>query len=190
MLELIKLTTFFFVLFDPLASLTVFYLATKRMSVYERNKIAFFAVAAAAILSFGTLILGENLLTIFNTDIDNFRIAGGIILILLGIRVVLGYPLTNDLSKGRGQAIASIIATPLLTGPAVMSALIVVRHDYGLSIVALAVSIVLVITWLVFHNAHFAYEKIGGKITQVLSTFLGLVTVAWGVNFLRVALGF
>ncbi len=192
MYELLQLIVFFFVLFDPLASIAVFFVATKGMNITERRKTALYAVLVAGLLSFGTLFFGESLLTLFNTNMDDFRVAGGIILIILGIRMALGYPLlelgrTNR--QNSGYAIAALIATPLLTGPAVMTSTIILRYDYGIFLTGISILIVLFITALLFYNSQKIYSYFG-KITSVITTFLGLVIISWGVNFLRTALGF
>jgi len=192
MFELLQLIVLFFVLFDPPASLAVFFVATEGMSAIERKKTALYAVLVAGLLSFGTLFFGEWLLKLFNTNINDFRIAGGIVLIILGIRMALGYPLfefSRTKKQNSSYAIASLIATPLLTGPAVMTSTIIIRHDYGIFLTGLAISTVLLVTALIFYNSQKIYNLFG-RITSVISTFLGLVIIAWGVNFLRTAFGF
>lgn len=192
MFELIQLVVLFFVLFDPIASLAVFFVATKGMSLKERKKTALYAVFVAGLLSFGTLFFGEGLLALFNTNIGDFRIAGGIILIILGIHMALGYSVAahkTERQQNSSYAVAALIATPLLTGPAVMTSAIVLKHDYGIFLTGLAIFIVLAATALLFYNSERVY-RLFWRITPVISTFLGLVIISWGVNFLRTALGF
>lgn len=187
---LIQLIIFFFVLFDPLASLGVFFAGTQKMTNPERKKTAVYAIVAAGALCFGTLLLGTELLTLFNTNIDDFRVAGGIILMILGGKMALGYPI-HELKKGAtsSHAIASLIATPLLTGPAVMTSTILLKNDYGVPLTGAAIVIVLLITLLIFLNTTKIYKRFG-RAASLLTTFLGLIIIAWGVNFLRTALGF
>lgn len=186
---LAQLIVLFIVIIDPLASLVVFFTASARMSKKERRKIATLAIFVATMLSFLVLIFGESLLKLFSTSLDEFRIAGGIILMILGIKMTLGIPLTSpELKANTGRAIAAVIGTPLLTGPATITAIIVSVHDYGRSVTGLAVAIVLVLTAIIFYSAERVHKFTGVTTIQVMSTILGLVTVAWGVRFIATGL--
>ncbi len=183
MQTLLQLVILFFVIFDPLASLIVFIAASSGMSLKERRLTATLAVLVAATLSLLVLLLGQNLLSLFSTTIDEFRIAGGIILGILGVKMALGLPLTHleDAKNNSGRAIASVIGTPLLTGPAAITAIIIAVNDYGRIRTGAAIAIVLGITALIFCYSHFV-NKLGKTTIQVMSTTLGLVTLAWGVK--------
>ncbi|HLC95942.1 MAG TPA: MarC family protein [Candidatus Nanoarchaeia archaeon] len=193
MLALVQLTILFFVLFDPPLSLVVFVAGTEHMVWAEKRKAAILAVLIAGLVSFSALIWGQQLLGLFNTNINNFKVAGGIILTILGIKMALGYPiLPIDGSKKErsAQAIAALIGTPLLTGPAVITSSIVLRYEYGFVLTATAILIVLAATALMFLQADRVHAFLGKGVTRVISTFLGLITISWGIGFLRDALAF
>lgn len=189
--HLLQLIILFIVIFDPLASFAVFYIATSNLSGKERNKIAILALIVAGLLSYAVLIFGKGLLDLFNTSIQDFRVASGIILGILGIKMTLGHSLTNldQLKDNSAYAIAAIIGTPLLTGPAAITSIIVNVSDYGIVVTGLAITIVLLFIGLLFFQSSRINRLIGTMVIQVLSTFLGLITVAWGVKFVRDGLG-
>ena len=186
----LPLLVLFIVIFDPLASLAVFFVGTTGMSEKQRHRIATLAIIVAASISYLFLIFGQALLTLFNTTINEFKIAGGIILLILGIRMALGQPLANLSEKegNRGRAIAAIIGTPLLTGPAAITTIIVSVNDYGFVIPTLAVTIVLILCGLCLYFASWLKKHVSTTAIQVLSTILGLITLAWGVNFILTGL--
>ena len=88
MQTLIQLVILFFVIFDPLASFVVFLSVTSKMEIHEKRSTAILAVVVAAVLSYAVLIMGTNMLSLFNTNLNDFKVAGGIILIVLGIKMV------------------------------------------------------------------------------------------------------
>lgn len=186
--KLIALLVLFFVIIDPLASFAVFFVNTKNYKKKEKIKIAIMAVAIAAVLSFLVLLFGENLLTIFSTDINSFKIAGGIILLILGINMSLGRSIV-EVEKSNADsvhAIASVIATPLLTGPATITAIIISAVDYGKVLTGVAIGIILLLTGISLYLTiifHHLTEKAKTTI-QIISTMLGLITLAWGVNYI------
>jgi multiple antibiotic resistance protein len=192
MLERIfQLIILFLVIFDPLASISVFIVATKEMANKERLNTALLSVLVAAIISFSFLIFGQNILLLFDTTINDFKAAAGIILGILGIKMVLGESITNiDAAKNNsGRAIAAIIGTPLLTGPAAITTIIVSVHDYGMLVTGIAVTIVLVFTAMLFLFSGKIYKIFGVTTIQVITTILGLITISWGVKFVKAGFG-
>ncbi len=181
----LQLLILFFVIFDPLASFVVFAVATSTMDEKERQRTATIAVMVAATLSFLVLLLGAGLLELFNMTLQEFQVAGGMVLGILGLKMVLGHSLI-DVDKVKGDsswAIASIIGTPLLTGPAAIMSIIVSTGTYGKLVTGAALGIVLAGTAVLFYNTKRAHRILGKTMIQVISTILGLVTLTWGVKY-------
>ena len=182
---LAQLIILFAVIFDPLASFAVFFTATRSMGLHERQRTATYALLVAGGLSLAVLLLGDRLLGLFSTTLDEFRVAGGIVLGILGVKMALGLNLNNiEHAKNKsGRAIAAIIGTPLLTGPAAITAIIVSVQDNGRMITGIALLAVLAVTAIIFYQAEKVNKLFGKDLIQILSTILGLVTIAWGVKF-------
>lgn len=187
---LLQLIVLFGVIFDPPASLAVFATATESLKPEHRHRIATYAILVACGLSLAVLIFGAYLLTIFNTTVTEFRIAGGIILGILGVKMALGIPLhrLGELKDDTGLAIAAIIGTPLLTGPAAITAIIVSIEDFGRFTTGLAIAIVLFVTAIMFYKAEAIFKHVGKTAIQILSTVLGLITLSWGIRFIMLGL--
>jgi len=183
---LVQLIILFFVVIDPLASFFVFYATSSNMVPKERQKTGVLAILIAVILCFLVLILGQRLLELFSTTLDEFRIAGGMVLTILGIKMVLGEPLISNHGKKEdsARALASIIATPLITGPATIFTIIIASNDYGKFLTGVAVGIVLLMTVILFLLSNKIKRVLGDTATQVTTTILGLVTLSWGVKFI------
>ncbi len=189
--NLISLMILFFVIYDPLLSIPFFLNATENMNEEERFKTATLAILVASIISIAVLFLGIRLLHLFNTNIDDFKVAGGIILGLLGIKMVLGIPIT-DIEKNDNTSIsgvAVIIGTPLLSGPAAITTIIISVSDYGILTTGIAVTLVLALTGILLYSAAKLLRFLGETTIQVSTTMMGLITLAWGVMFVRGGLG-
>ena len=100
--------------------------------------------------------------------------------------MVLGYSLTNidQLKNNSGWAVASIIGTPLLTGPAAITSIILSAHDYGKAVTGSAIGVVLLGTAVLFYNVDRVSKVLGKILIQVISTILGLITLSWGVKYI------
>ncbi|MEO0143051.1 MAG: MarC family protein [candidate division WOR-3 bacterium] len=189
--SLLQLIILFFVIFDPLLSFIVFFSATAGMPPQEKRRTAILAISVASFISFICLLFGEGILKLFNTEINDFKIAGGIILGILGIKMALGQSVTDTgkISHKSAQAIASLIATPMLTGPASITAIIISVHDYGRFLTAIAIIVVMVLTALIFLQAPKITKITGATAMQVISTIMGLITLSWGIMFVKDGLG-
>ena len=185
--NIIQLIVLFLVIFDPIASLTVYVSSTKSCTSHEQHKIAINAVLVAGVVSLVVLLLGQTLLNLFSTTIDDFKIAGGIILILLGINMVMGKSIVDDSSikENSAPAIAAIIGSPILAGPASITTIIISVNEYGQLETAIAIAIVLIITGTIFWFGASIHKQLGETFEKVMSAILGLVTISWGVKFIR-----
>jgi multiple antibiotic resistance protein len=189
-IDLIKLVLLYTVIVDPLASFSVFFVATAHMTHNERIRTATLAIVVATALSFVVLIFGQQLLVLFSTTIDDFKVAGGLILGILGIKMALGGSVTDlDTKHSSARAIAAIIATPLLTGPATITSIIITTKEFGMILTGLALLIVLAATAILFYQADRLGKKLSMTVVQVVSTILGLITLSWAVKFIREGLG-
>ena len=183
----IQLIVLFLVIFDPLASLSVFVSSTNKKSKHEQHRIAIISVIVAGLISLVVLLLGTTLLDLFSTTIDDFKIAGGIILILLGINMVLGKSIVEEsvMKESSAPAIAAIIGSPILAGPASITTIIISVHEYGQLDTGIAIIVVLIITGLIFWFGADIHSRLGDTFEKVMSAVLGLVTISWGVKFIR-----
>ncbi len=189
--NLISLIILFFVIYDPLLSIPFFLNATKNMDKKERFKTATLAILVASIISIAVLFSGIRLLHLFNTNLDDFKVAGGIVLGLLGVKMVLGIPIT-EIEKGDNKSIsgvAVIIGTPLLSGPAAITTIIISVSDYGLLTTGIAITLVLALTGILLYSAAKLLQFLGETTIQVSTTMMGLITLSWGVMFVRGGLG-
>ncbi|MFT4305235.1 MAG: MarC family protein, partial [Candidatus Woesearchaeota archaeon] len=122
------------------------------------------------------------------------RIAGGIILALLGIKMALGLTVSKNIDEFKSNkehsGIASIIATPLISGPACITTILVTSIDFGKLITGLALSFVLLLTAsLLFISIFVKKSSFGETGIKVTTTIMGMITLAWGVSFILTGLG-
>jgi multiple antibiotic resistance protein len=191
--KLPQLIVLFFVIFDPLLSLVVFVSATKNMKMVDKYKVGVYATLVALAVSAVFLFFGNSFLALFNTNMSDLKVAGGILLALLGVRMAMGSKTEDEETKsGKSSkmAVASLIGTPLLTGPAAITTIIITAHDYGIAATGIAILIVLGAAGAAFLLLSRFTNRVNKTALQVTSTMLGLITLAWGVNFIRVGLGF
>jgi len=193
-IEFINLLVLFFVIIDPIKSFIYFFVKTNTLTKLERRKIAFLSIGIAVALLYVFLFFGAQVLEVLNININVFRIAGGILLGLSGAAmcgVYLSRPSESDEKKeDENLTTAIVIATPLLTGPAAITTVIISVIDHGLLMTGLAATLIFILTLILFLSSTF-FTKIfnKSKVTlRVISTILGLITFANGIKFIMIGL--
>ena len=88
--ELIKAFVAIFVIMDAVGNISIFSALNKSFSPKQRIDNIKRAVLIASIVLLIFLFVGNQLLDHFGVRISSFKIAGGIILMIIGLQVVLG----------------------------------------------------------------------------------------------------
>lgn len=119
LLAVITLSVSFILIMDPFASLPMFISVTKDSDPKTVRSYANKAVMVAALLLFVFILIGGPLMSVFGITMESFRIAGGLVLIMMAIEMVFGLKLSQG--KGESDAPWVIIATPVMTGPGIIT---------------------------------------------------------------------
>ena len=176
----LSLTVSLFFILDPFASVPMFINITKGLEEREVKAYADKATLVAAILLFVFMFIGEDLMGIFGVTMDSFRVAGGIIFLMMAIELVFGLSLSKmDDEKGAKWA---IIASPILTGPGVITTAILFSSHYGYLTVMVAGALALIITWVILRNSSIIMRYVGEQALGIMTKIIGLFSAAMGVE--------
>jgi multiple antibiotic resistance protein len=176
-----------FVIMDPFVSIPVLLGISKGEPPEVMRKSADQAVAVAGGLIFVFIFFGTIILDSLGISIDALKVAGGIILMLLGLELVLGFSWSKE-SEGDGHkdvhAAAIIIGTPLITGPGVLTTTIVYVTDYGYAITIVAALASIAVTWIILRQAYRINKVVGPQVISVISKIMGMLLVAMSIQFI------
>jgi multiple antibiotic resistance protein len=183
---------------DPIGHLPLFLGATDELSREERRRAAILAVIAAFFILVFFGIAGQFLLHAMGISLLSFQIAGGIILLLFAISMVLGEASasakSSPASGSRALDVAIYpLATPIIAGPGSMLAIIILTDNNRftlpeqvetLGVLAVVLSLMLTI----FLTGDFISRLIGRGGTNVLRRVMGVILAALSVNLIVNAL--
>jgi len=170
-----------FILINPLSSFPVLLAAYKNK--INVRKVAVSAVIIAFLVAIIIALIGPYLFKLFGINIDSFRIAGGIVLLLLGLDNIRGKKDDrSDIKKT--DALISIVATPLLTGPAVISFITIKAYEIGRVSIVSNIFLSFILVAIVFTIFSFSISKINGKVIDVSSRILGLFLTAVAIQMM------
>ncbi|MGV8085247.1 MAG: MarC family protein [Candidatus Bilamarchaeum sp.] len=170
-----------FVLVNPMSSFSVLISAYKQKM--DVKQVAFKAVVTAFLVAVCMVFIGPVLFQIFGITVDSFRIAGGIVLFLLGIDTIRPKKQSGK-EFGEVEALVAIIATPLLTGPATISFITLKTFEIGAMPVFLNLCIAFVGVGFVFISFAMFVNKLNLKIVGISSRILGLFLTAVAIEMI------
>ncbi len=121
-----------FVAIDPIGTVPLLAALTSNMDEPARRRLVTRGVTIAACVLFSFAIFGQILLTALGISFASFRIAGGVLLFLVGVQMVFQAHATDDKHttgefSGRDLAIFPI-ALPYIAGPGAILAVMVVMR--------------------------------------------------------------
>lgn len=172
-----------FIILDPLLSVPIFSVMTKDQTAVEIHKQALIAVAVAGALMYLVLIFNTTIFALLGLDLPSVQIAGGIILLLLGVQMSLGIELGHQKEQTKTAA-GVVIGTPLLCGPGTMTTVMILSKDYGIIIPFIAITLVLIATWLILYFSDTIQRVLGDVITDIMGKILGMLVAAIAVKIL------
>ncbi len=194
----IALTAFanFIVILDPVGVVPFFITLTTGFTPAERRATAFKSVAIAAVILLIFTVIGRPLLHYLGITLPAFRVAGGILLFLLAIDMVLvkesgirsTTPKEDEEAAHRKPDVAVFpLAIPLIAGPGAIASVILLQGqrvgDPAAQIVTAGVMVgVLVLTGLSFLAATRIMNVLGLTGINVMTRVLGIILAALAVN--------
>jgi multiple antibiotic resistance protein len=179
-----------FIVIDAFGNLPFLIMAGEGLDNRQKTKIVNIAVLTATIVGLVFLFIGQWILGVLNIDVQEFAIAGGIVLLVLSIK----YMITGHMITVVKEELVAVVpmGTPLTVGPATIATLLLLAGRYPLYMVLISFALNMVITWVIF----FLSQKIArflGKggltaISRVFSLILAAIAVSMIIGGLR-ALG-
>jgi multiple antibiotic resistance protein len=182
---------FYFVVIDPLGTVAIFLTLLQRIKE-NKNKIAIEATLLAFLILVFFFIMGKIILNHLNISLYSFKIAGGIILLLISIEMLLDKRSARKEKSIEGKIISTSIfplAIPLLAGPAAITSVIVSSSSISGNLIStfahiFSIFTVLLITCLLFLVIIRSEKFISKKLLQVLSRIIAIILAALSVQFI------
>ena len=174
---------------NPFAAVPVFLSVTAKMTAAERNRTAFRACLIASVILLFLLAFGQLFLEKIGVTLPALRVAGALVLLILGIRMVFG-----EIQGGSAESDAPAgdvavfpLAMPLLAGGGSIAAIVAMTDNTVKSFAEQAVTsavllAVMAVIFAVLRSAEAIQKLIGDTGTNVMSRIMGLVLATLAVQ--------
>ena len=171
-----------FIIVDPFGNIPIFLGLTQSMTNTQRKKIFNTAILVSFILLLLFSFAGQEIFNIFGVSIYSFEIAGGILLLIIAIRILISGSLHEK--EDTPESIGAVpIAMPLLVGPGAITTTILNLQSYDIFVTVLSVLIVLTATWIILRFMNQIYRVLGKTgsviIARVMSLFIAAIAIQY-----------
>lgn len=173
-----------FLIMDPLGNIPLFLSLLKNVAPERRRLVLVRELLIALIVLFIFLFSGKYLLSALQLKAESVSIAGGIVLFLIGIRMI--FPPKDGIFGGDVDAEPFIVpmAIPAVAGPSTMAAVLLLANSNPGRTVDW--SIALFLAWLatsiLLISSTYLYRWLGQSVLVALERLMGMLLVALSVQ--------
>lgn len=184
-----------FVIVDPFGLIPPFLAMTARHSVADRIRIARTAsIVACGILLF-FLMLGGWLIQAMELKLSSFQIAGGIVLMIIGLDMLQARPSETKATKeeeseaiDKDSIAITPMAVPMLAGPGSITAVLLFSNRATTPVYTAALAVIIIsvclATYATLHYAAVHSARLSQITLKIMTRLMGLFLTVISVQFI------
>lgn len=195
--EYIQLIIGLFAMVTPMVFVPIFLTLVAEKTTSEKNRIALISTVAFFVVLLVCIFFGQAILSVFAISIPAFRIAGGILFLLMGLDMIRPKEGDSSMESNTQKSVYSLgvvpLAIPVMAGPGAISATIIfstmhdsIEHLILLSVVILVYSLGI---YLSLRISLLTERFFGETVITISNRLMGILLVAISVEFIMGGLG-
>ena len=175
-----------FLILDPLGNIPVFLSLLKNLDPSRQRRV----IVRELLIALGVLMIflwgGQYALELMHLREESVRIAGGIILFLIGLRMIFPPPDGVMGEAPGGEPFVVPIAIPMIAGPSGMAAVMLLgsQEPGRMGDWMIALGIAWAATAVILFSATYLQKWLGARALTALERLMGMVIVAISVQML------
>ena len=172
-----------FVAIDPIGLVAVFIGLGTSASGQQRQRQALLGILTGLCVAIGFIFLGKAIFSALGITVADFQVAGGLILLGLAGRELLGL---GPHDRGGGDEFGVVpLGMPLIAGPALLTALLILVDTVGLAFTLVSLLVNLGLVAIAFCNADQFTRWMGRQGLRAVSRIIALLLAAIAVSLIR-----
>lgn len=184
-----------FVIVDPIGVIPIFLAMTPDNTPAERQKMAALACGLSFLILLAFALTGNVILSVFGITFPAFEIAGGIILLLVGIdmlqaRRTLVKETYEEQMEGTGKEDIAVtpLAVPMLAGPGAITAVLLLSSQasnwFERGVLVINILLVTALTFAILSFVALKSRHLSVIALKVMVRLMGLILTAVAVQFI------
>lgn len=169
---------------DPFGNVPIILSVLKEVPKERKHRIILREMLIGLVILFIFLFFGQKFLNLFGLQTEAVTIAGGIILFVIGIKLIFPPPKGQSIYGGEGEPFVVPIAMPMIAGPSALATLMVMAESSPLSLpmISIAVLAAWLVTMIVLLAAPFLLKVLKDKGLQALERLMGMLLLIMAVQ--------
>jgi multiple antibiotic resistance protein len=191
--SLLALSSIFF-LVDPFAALPTFLAITSGDDAARRRRTARKGALTALIVLSGFAFLGEQIFRLFGITLPAFELAGGIVLLLIGLDMLEAkrsptQETVSDAEAAAKKEDAGIVplGVPMLAGPGAITSVMVLvgqaQSKWQMAAILVSIAVTALVCYLVLGHSNIVVRVLGDTGIRILVRVMGLLLVALAAQY-------
>jgi multiple antibiotic resistance protein len=149
----------------------------------DRKRQAYLGIFTALCVAIGFIFLGKIIFAALGITVADFQVAGGLILLVLAVRELVTF---GPLDRGGSDEFGVVpLGMPLIAGPALLTALLILVDTVGLLFTLLSLLVNLALVAIAFCNADRFTRWMGKQGLRGVSKIIALLLAAIAVSLIR-----
>ena len=168
---------FLIAIIDPFGNIPVTIAMQKKgIKIHALN-----VCVASLIILMAFLFLGEWILKLFGVQIEYFAIAGGFVIFLMALEMILDITIfQNDKLDGDLSGASSLVplAFPMYAGPGAFTALLAITAEYTICNLCISLVLCMIVLYLVLVGTNWLTKYLGATSLYIIRKFFGIIVLA------------
>ena len=166
--------------------LPIYITLTEDLDAGERKKIVRQSVFTAFIITVLFIFLGKAIFNALEILIEDFMIAGGILLLIISIVDILRF---GERKLAMPSTIGAVpLGTPLIAGPATLTTTLILAGNYGYAPVIASLIVNILLAWIIFDKAEALIKLMGINGARAFAKVASLLLAAIAVKLIRLGI--
>ncbi len=175
-----------FVAVDALGNIPLFISLVDSLGKKQRQKVVVDTVTTATVVAILFVLVGKRIFSFIGITISDFQIAGGALLFIISVRLLMPGAAKGLLANGHEKNIGVFpLGTPLVTGPAVLTTTLMMHDAFGVFATLVSLVVNMLIVWVTLAKADVIMKVMGASGTRAFSKIMYILLAAIGVMMIR-----
>lgn len=182
-MSLFNIAIVLYLIMDPIGNVNSYLSMVKEINPSRKRWIIFREMLIALLVMLGFNFLGEYIFTILDLSESTVRLASGVILFLIAIKILFTAPDSLRANLPKGEPFIFPLAIPLITGPALMATIMLYAHvEHDQSIMIMAILIAWLASIMTFFFAEQIKKIVGQNGLMACERLIGMVLILIAVQ--------
>jgi multiple antibiotic resistance protein len=176
-----------FIALDVLGVLPLYASFSMDLDEKRKKRVLRESIITAFFVTVGFVLVGNQILIYLNIAIEDFLIAGGVILFIIAARDLIGFG--REELAGQEDLFAVVpLGVPLLAGPALLATSLIIFNTFGIAYVLVSLVLNLLIAGAAFRYSFLILRLVSRRWVVAMSKVFLLLLASIAVMFIRTGL--